>query len=246
MAHRLQFYQAGIMSIALARVPFGGKWRRLIHCDNCGRQAILEGRGLCKTCYSRWHYTQNKEKYHAAGRRYYARNLEKEHARRHSYYALNRERESERNRRYREEHPERRKATEAAYRARNREKERARAARYRKEHPDRRKAACKSWYEQNKEQAFAQARQRRGRKLNAPGNGIDERLIYRLFKRRCAYCGTRLHYHERGTWHIDHVVPLSKGGADDNDNAALACAPCNLSKGNREAGKWLQAKQILV
>ncbi len=31
----------------------------------------------------------------------------------------------------------------------------------------------------------------------------------------------------------DHVVPLSKGGEHSEDNLVPACAPCNLSKGNK-------------
>ena len=34
-------------------------------------------------------------------------------------------------------------------------------------------------------------------------------------------------------FHIDHVIPTSKGGTDDFDNLALACVSCNLSKSDR-------------
>lgn len=35
--------------------------------------------------------------------------------------------------------------------------------------------------------------------------------------------------------HVDHVVPLSKGGAKyDDRNCRAACASCNLSRGNRD------------
>ncbi len=35
------------------------------------------------------------------------------------------------------------------------------------------------------------------------------------------------------TFHIEHVVPRSKGGASDEGNLALACPSCNLHKGDR-------------
>jgi 5-methylcytosine-specific restriction endonuclease McrA len=32
---------------------------------------------------------------------------------------------------------------------------------------------------------------------------------------------------------IDHIIPLSKGGAHTFDNVRIACWRCNLVKGNR-------------
>jgi 5-methylcytosine-specific restriction endonuclease McrA len=48
---------------------------------------------------------------------------------------------------------------------------------------------------------------------------------------KCAYCGNRAE-------HLDHVVPLSKGGADVESNMVPACAPCNLSKGAKSLEEW--------
>jgi len=44
--------------------------------------------------------------------------------------------------------------------------------------------------------------------------------------RTCVYCGAP-------ATQVDHVVPISRGGADDISNFAASCAPCNLRKGNR-------------
>jgi Restriction endonuclease len=51
---------------------------------------------------------------------------------------------------------------------------------------------------------------------------------------RCQYCG-------RGTADLrpresltrDHLIPLSRGGANDWTNVVTACSPCNTRKGNR-------------
>lgn len=48
---------------------------------------------------------------------------------------------------------------------------------------------------------------------------------------KCAYCGARAE-------HLDHVVPLSRGGADVESNMVPACAPCNLSKGAKTLDEW--------
>lgn len=61
----------------------------------------------------------------------------------------------------------------------------------------------------------------------------------RVFERddwRCRYCGARVALSD----HIDHVIPLSRGGSDDIDNLAAACVTCNISKGARTPEEWLQ------
>lgn len=42
----------------------------------------------------------------------------------------------------------------------------------------------------------------------------------------CRYCGA---FTIKG--HVDHIIPLSKGGTDDLNNLAWSCPSCNLRKG---------------
>jgi hypothetical protein len=49
---------------------------------------------------------------------------------------------------------------------------------------------------------------------------------------RCEIC--RMHQALQGAaFHVDHVVPRSQGGSDDEDNLALCCPTCNLHKSDR-------------
>lgn len=49
---------------------------------------------------------------------------------------------------------------------------------------------------------------------------------------RCEYCG--MHEALQGaTFHLEHVIPLSRGGQTDLGNLAWACPSCNLHKSNR-------------
>jgi hypothetical protein len=49
---------------------------------------------------------------------------------------------------------------------------------------------------------------------------------------RCEYC--RMHQALQGaTFHLEHVVPNSRGGSSDQENLAWACPGCNLRKANR-------------
>lgn len=39
-------------------------------------------------------------------------------------------------------------------------------------------------------------------------------------------------------WHMDHIVPIERGGSIQLDNVTLACARCNLDKGRRTPEEW--------
>lgn len=50
----------------------------------------------------------------------------------------------------------------------------------------------------------------------------------------CQYCGRhRTELRGRDFLTRDHVVPISRGGANDWGNVVAACSPCNNRKGNR-------------
>lgn len=61
----------------------------------------------------------------------------------------------------------------------------------------------------------------------------EARLYVEQRDKVCVYCGC-----EEGPYHIDHILPSSRGGSDDVSNLALACAPCNISKRNRTPEEW--------
>jgi hypothetical protein len=50
----------------------------------------------------------------------------------------------------------------------------------------------------------------------------------------CGYCGSTA-----GPFDVDHVVPVSRGGSNDEGNLLTACAQCNRSKGAKTIEEWL-------
>ena len=52
----------------------------------------------------------------------------------------------------------------------------------------------------------------------------------RRAQRRCEYCLARQDV-AGYTFHLEHIIPSSRGGAAHAGNRALACSPCNLAKG---------------
>ncbi len=62
-----------------------------------------------------------------------------------------------------------------------------------------------------------------------------------LFGRQSGICKGCQHDFPFRNFHIDHVIPTSKGGADDDSNLQLLCGACNSMKGNRSM-EYLLAK----
>lgn len=55
--------------------------------------------------------------------------------------------------------------------------------------------------------------------------------ILKRDKFRCVYCG-KSSIENDSELHVDHIYPVSKGGADTADNLITSCAQCNVAKSN--------------
>ena len=76
---------------------------------------------------------------------------------------------------------------------------------------------------------------RRAQKLSSCDNTITSQSLEELKKSQeylCKYCGCALDFSAKGTVHLDHVIPLSKGGAHSISNVVWSCSSCNLRKSN--------------
>lgn len=96
-----------------------------------------------------------------------------------------------------------------------------RVRRYRRENPD-------------KVREFAQ--RRADRKIGRLPYGTLPDLREKQ-RNRCAICGTSL---SKGD-HLDHIVPLARGGRHAPDNLQLLCPPCNLHKSDRDPIQHMQS-----
>jgi 5-methylcytosine-specific restriction endonuclease McrA len=47
----------------------------------------------------------------------------------------------------------------------------------------------------------------------------------------CIYCGAKAE-------HLDHIIPISRGGLHKVGNLAPSCAKCNLSKSAKFVTEW--------
>jgi 5-methylcytosine-specific restriction endonuclease McrA len=61
--------------------------------------------------------------------------------------------------------------------------------------------------------------------------------ILAKYRHRCLRCGST------GSLSMDHVVPISRGGAHSAENVQPLCAPCNSSKGTKTVDYRIGAEQ---
>lgn len=88
------------------------------------------------------------------------------------------------------------------------------------------------------------ARKRR-EKLKRLGDGYTVEHVKHLFalqRKKCANCKVSI---EKG-YHVDHIHPVSKGGAHDNSNIQLLCAECNLRKSAKDPIDWANENGRLI
>lgn len=57
----------------------------------------------------------------------------------------------------------------------------------------------------------------------------QRKIIYQKANGRCQLCGRKIEYEDMT---LDHIVPLSWGGADEMENLQCTCFPCNKFKSN--------------
>jgi 5-methylcytosine-specific restriction endonuclease McrA len=71
---------------------------------------------------------------------------------------------------------------------------------------------------------------RRQRGVIGSHTAADVCDILKLQRNRCAICCEKL----GKKYHVDHIIPLAKGGTNDRKNIQITCKPCNLAKGARD------------
>lgn len=114
----------------------------------------------------------------------------------------------------------------------------ARSKAWREANPDRFRESLRRWYSENRDTYpfSSDPRQRiEYYGTNAPVEDIKRRDVWLAHEGLCGICGSGVLFREM---HLDHVIPLSKGGGHVWENVQPAHEFCNLSKKNREGRQW--------
>lgn len=134
---------------------------------------------------------------------------------------------------WRTSHKEHLRATGRAYYEEHKERITKRHKAWRQANRDRLNAYNRAWRKSHPRSRSAHDHRRRIRKLEAGGTFTAKqvRRLFDLQKGHCWWCGPGCEVDLTKGYHIDHRVPLSKGGSNNISNIVLACPKCNLSKG---------------
>lgn len=184
-----------------------------------------------------------------------AKNRETEKARLHQYYLEHKDEVKQRAKAWATQNHKKRKeiSRESARRRyqlnppdeQTRKSAVARAKEWQKANPDRVNAKNRAWREANPEKASASRKKwdannptkrlerkqvRRARKIGAYVEAVNRAVVYKRANGICGICGLPVSYDK---FHVDHIVPLSKGGLHCYANTQPAHPRCNLKKSNR-------------
>jgi 5-methylcytosine-specific restriction endonuclease McrA len=175
-------------------------------------------------------YAANRDKMLAKNREWAAANPEKRRELHRRWIEANRERHNEMvrqskkrhwvkqvayARKWRAENAEHYRAYEREYRNSIREKVRENARRARQRDPLRYRAYVANYSAKRRE-----------------GPGVTKGDILAQYEKqqgRCFWCSASV----ADSYHVDHVIPLSRHGSHSPDNIVIACPTCNISKNDK-------------
>jgi 5-methylcytosine-specific restriction endonuclease McrA len=128
-----------------------------------------------------------------------------------------------------------------AWRQANKERHIEYRKKYHAENKDRANKISMLWARNNKEKV---AVYRQNRRAHTQGEKLSKSIVMRLIeeqKNKCAYCKTKLN-----KFHVDHIIPLSKGGRNVDSNVQLLCPNCNFSKGAKDPIDFMRERGFLL
>jgi len=215
-------------------------------CMKCGGTE-RDNSGECRPCKSKrmakW-YIANRERNLLVSARYRIANPDKARARLAKWRKENPEKAKAANNRDYAKNKCKRKAYAAKYRAEHSEEQRIASVKYRAANPEKTRAATAKWYAENPERRRVYERNRRARK-KAIGGKLSSGLVKVLFKRqkgKCVCCKKSL----EDNYHLDHIMPLALGGANEDWNMQLLRASCNSKKHAKHPVDYMREKGFLI
>lgn len=118
------------------------------------------------------------------------------------------------------------------------------AAEYYLKNKDKCRQASEQWRKNNKEKVNAISATRRARKRKAEGrfSEIDINYLMGIQKWKCICCKADI----KNNHHVDHIIPLAKGGSNDRRNLQLLCPTCNWKKGAKHPIDFMQSIGMLL
>jgi 5-methylcytosine-specific restriction endonuclease McrA len=128
-----------------------------------------------------------------------------------------------------------------AWKAANPERVKAMWDRTYAKHQPKHTAKARRWRHKNPEAVAASRDRRRAKAVGASGDYTkdDVRHLLETQGRICRYCDGAL-----TKFHVDHFIPLARGGSNGPENLVLSCPSCNCSKGAKLPWEWMPERFV--
>lgn len=210
-----------VISRAAAKVAGLKRYFTGVPCKHGHVAERLVGNGACRDCAN------------AACRAYAERNADRERARKLAYRALNVERGRETRRAWRKRNYERYQKQSRAWYEANKERAFQAARAWQERNPARKRESIRAWQIKNVEKVRLYSRTNSHRRRAQQSGGMSSAEFSAWSERQpkaCHWCGKKC----AKEFHVDHYVPLSKGGEHVESNLVIACPSCNLRKQARD------------
>lgn len=221
-------------------------------CTKCGETKPLSEfyarRARCKSCIkieSSAYAKANREKRTATNREWQSKNRDKVRASCNKWNAAHKDVTNGSSRRWRAANPDKVRAGKAKYNAENADRIAASRAKYYAANIDKSKAAYAKWIAANPEARRIINQNRRARKRENGGKlskGLADKL-FTLQRGKCA-CGCKQAL--GNDYHLDHIMPLSLGGTNTDNNIQLLRSKCNLQKNSKHPVDFMRQRGYLI
>lgn len=121
---------------------------------------------------------------------------------------------------------------------------RARADYHKHKHSEKRRERNRAYRKANPEILAASKAKRRAHKMQCGGNYTAGQIkdLGARQKWRCVLCKVSV----KSNYHIDHVVPLARGGSNFIHNIQILCPGCNTRKGSKDPIDFAQQMGMLL
>jgi 5-methylcytosine-specific restriction endonuclease McrA len=116
----------------------------------------------------------------------------------------------------------------------------ANGKKWREENPEKWRAARRGWKEANPDKVRAIHRNTSHKRYRQKKGGLSATDLLAWEKSQpkvCHWCGVKC----SESWHVDHRLPLAKGGEHELRNLVIACPSCNLRKGARDPIEFVRS-----
>jgi len=99
-----------------------------------------------------------------------------------------------------------------------------------------RRTHIKEWIKEHPKEVKAHAldhqHRRRAESFGGKTESVDRFKVFQRDEGACYLCGGMV---DPENWHLEHKIPLSKGGSHTYENVGVSHPECNISKGTKVA-----------